>query len=184
MSIQDDKSMPKSRVTLRYRTEINGVPEDITLPLRILVAGDFSGYGPQGNTRAGERDVDDKNKRVSLDKRHIFDASQILDSEEVRSLSGTDHVNPIMKLLNINLEGKEFNSIDDFLPDRIIENSAPEVKQKLEIRRLLTEVTSNLSNNKRYLKAMENMLSNTENGKDSPLQEALKETLKSYAEIN
>ena len=40
MAIQDE--IPKSRLTLRYKTEINGQPEDIQLPLRLAVVGDFS----------------------------------------------------------------------------------------------------------------------------------------------
>ena len=34
---------PKFRLTLRYRTEINGVPEDVELPLRILIGGGLGG---------------------------------------------------------------------------------------------------------------------------------------------
>ena len=41
MAIQDE--IPKSRLTLRYKTEVNGQPEDVQLPLRMAVAGDFSG---------------------------------------------------------------------------------------------------------------------------------------------
>jgi type VI secretion system protein ImpB len=41
MAIQD--ILPKSRLTLRYKTDIQGVPEDIELPFRIMVTGDFSG---------------------------------------------------------------------------------------------------------------------------------------------
>ena len=78
MAIQDDKNIPKSRVTLRYRTEINGVPEDVTLPLRILVAGDFSGY-EHGGDDVGERDRDEQSLRATIEKRSIFDAREIID---------------------------------------------------------------------------------------------------------
>ncbi|MEY3881501.1 MAG: type secretion system contractile sheath small subunit [Pseudomonadota bacterium] len=40
MAIQDE--IPKSRLTLRYKTEVNGQPEDMTLPMRLLITGDFS----------------------------------------------------------------------------------------------------------------------------------------------
>ena len=40
MAIQDE--IPKSRLTLRYKTEVSGQPEDLTLPMRLLVTGDFS----------------------------------------------------------------------------------------------------------------------------------------------
>ena len=40
MAIQDE--IPKSRLTLRYKTEVSGQPEDLTLPMRLLVTGDYS----------------------------------------------------------------------------------------------------------------------------------------------
>ncbi|HMY59214.1 MAG TPA: type VI secretion system contractile sheath small subunit, partial [Pseudomonadota bacterium] len=40
MAIQDE--IPKSRLTLTYRTTINGAMQDISLPFRILVLSDFS----------------------------------------------------------------------------------------------------------------------------------------------
>ena len=40
MAIQDQ--LPKSRITLTYRTTINGEQETVNLPLRLLVFGDFS----------------------------------------------------------------------------------------------------------------------------------------------
>lgn len=40
MSVQDE--IPRSRITLSYRTTINGQPEDVILPFRLLVVGDFS----------------------------------------------------------------------------------------------------------------------------------------------
>ena len=40
MAIQDD--IPRSRITLKYRTTIEGEPADVELPLRFLVMGDFS----------------------------------------------------------------------------------------------------------------------------------------------
>ncbi|NQY62599.1 MAG: type VI secretion system contractile sheath small subunit [Alteromonadaceae bacterium] len=190
MAIQDDKSMPKSRVTLRYRTEINGAPEDVTLPLRILIAGDFSGFdGPDGtNPKVGEYDPDQNMKRASLDKRKIFDARKIIDlKEEIDAQSSSNdpiNVNPLMKLLNINIEGRKFRSLDDFSPDKILENSGVEIKNRLETRRLFSEVKSNLSNNKRYLSVMEELLSDKENIPPSQLQTDLKESLKVYNTFN
>ena len=40
MAIQDE--IPKSRLTLTYRTTINGAMQDVSLPFRILVLADFS----------------------------------------------------------------------------------------------------------------------------------------------
>ncbi|RXF05960.1 type VI secretion system contractile sheath small subunit [Pseudoalteromonas sp. PS5] len=180
MAIQDDKNMPKSRVTLRYRTQINGVPEDITLPMRILVAGDFSGYA--SNADAGQ--ADEKGQRLSLDKRHVFDATEISDiklhDENGAKLTPTEQYNPVMQLLRIKGDVQkelQFKHLDAFSPDRILENSQPEIKNKLEIKRLLNEVMSNLTNNKRYRQALEELL--TTNDSDTVLA-ALEQIISIY----
>ena len=40
---KDGAVAPQERVNIRYRTETNGAVEDVELPLRMLVAGDFTG---------------------------------------------------------------------------------------------------------------------------------------------
>ena len=57
MAIQDE--IPKSRLTLRYETEVNGQLEDMTLPLRLLITGDFS----QGTSSDRTLDLDERRIR-------------------------------------------------------------------------------------------------------------------------
>src|SRR5689334_10692595 len=57
MAVQDE--VPKSRITLRYRTEINGTPADIDLPLRLLMLGDFS----QGTSADRKLDLEERKAR-------------------------------------------------------------------------------------------------------------------------
>ncbi|RRS09248.1 hypothetical protein EAG18_07335 [Pseudoalteromonas sp. J010] len=187
MAIQDDKNMPKSRVTLRYRTQINGVPEDITLPMRILIAGDFSGFsGHEQNTVAKKQigQADEQGQRLSLDKRHIFDATEITDiklhSENGTKLTSIEQYNPVMKLLRVkSVVGGDlqFTHLDAFSPDRILENSRSEIKNKLEIKRLLNEVMSNLTNNKRYRQALQDLLTASNS---QTVQDELKEIIGIY----
>lgn len=187
MAIQDDKNMPKSRVTLRYRTQINGVPEDITLPMRILIAGDFSGFsGLEQNTVAKKQigQADEQGQRLSLDKRHIFDATEITDiklhSENGTKLTSIEQYNPVMKLLRVKsaVDGDlQFTHLDAFSPDRILENSCSEIKNKLEIKRLLNEVMSNLTNNKRYRQALQDLLTASNS---QTVQDELKEIIGIY----
>lgn len=40
MSIQDE--LPRSRVNLKYRTNIDGIEQNLELPFRLLIMGDFS----------------------------------------------------------------------------------------------------------------------------------------------
>ena len=57
MSIQDE--IPKSRLTLKYKTEVNGQPEDVNLPLRLAILGDFSG----GTSKDRKLDLDERRMR-------------------------------------------------------------------------------------------------------------------------
>lgn len=188
MAIQDEKNMPKSRVTLRYRTQINGVPEDITLPMRILIAGDFSGHGTQSIPMNNVGEADSSGLRLPLDKRHVFDATEIaetrLHDENGRKLSSMEQYNPIMKLLRIKCgdSGSEIQlkHLDAFAPDRILENSRDEVKNQLEIKRLLSEVISNITNNKRYRQAIEDLLTSDENQEQGALSSKFENFLKIY----
>jgi type VI secretion system protein ImpB len=41
MGVNDE--IPKSRITLTYKTEVQGEPAVVDLPFRLLVLGDFSG---------------------------------------------------------------------------------------------------------------------------------------------
>ncbi|MCG7537081.1 MULTISPECIES: type VI secretion system contractile sheath small subunit [Pseudoalteromonas] len=187
MAIQDDKNMPKSRVTLRYRTQINGVPEDITLPMRILIAGDFSGFSGHEQSTVAKKQIgqaDEQGQRLSLDKRHIFDATEITDiklhSENGTKLTSIEQYNPVMKLLRVKSAvggDLQFTHLDAFSPDRILENSRPEIKDKLETKRLLNEVMSNLTNNKRYRQALQDLLTASNS---QTVQDELKEIIGIY----
>ncbi len=84
MAIQDE--IPKSRLTLRYKTEVNGGLEDMILPLRLLITGDFS-HGSSND------------RKVDLDERRI------------RNLDGTN-TDKVMKDMGMSLSFTVENKID------------------------------------------------------------------------
>ncbi len=127
MSIQD--ALPKSRLTLRYRTEINGQREDIELPLRLLVVGNFSGPDT---------------KKAPLDER------------EIHCLNGKN-TSAIMEKMNISLKAKDsdeqehrvsFSSVSSFQPEKISE-SVNSLQSLLEGRKVLKDVLSIINNSKK-----------------------------------
>lgn len=147
MAIQDE--IPKSRLTLRYRTEINGQPEDITLPLRLLVSGDFS----QGSS---------KDRQVDLEERRL------------RNLDGRN-TDAVMKDMGIRLKYTVPNRIDpdkeddlqveipiesmkSFSPDQVAKH-VPKLKGLLMLKNLLEEVMSNVDNRKEFRKLLGDLLS-------------------------
>ena len=64
MSIQDE--IPRSRINLRYRTEINGAAQMLELPFRVMVLGDLS----CGTSVDREVDLDSRRLR-SLDGKNL-----------------------------------------------------------------------------------------------------------------
>lgn len=136
MSIQD--ILPKSRITLRYRTEIYGEPEDIVLPLRLLVIGDFTGKDSE---------------KPEFEERPIY------------TMDGTN-TSPLMEYLEIKLKVRDANddeheitidNMDSFLPTEII-SDIPNLKRLLHGEKVLTDVLSSLDNSKKFRKVMMNLI--------------------------
>ncbi|MEN6439486.1 MAG: type VI secretion system contractile sheath small subunit [Syntrophobacter sp.] len=150
MAIQDE--IPKSRLTLRYKTEINGQPEDITLPLRLAIIGDYS------NGSSGDRKVD-------------------LEERRFRNLDGRN-TDAVMKDMGIRLKYAVPNKIDPdreddlqvdipiqsmkaFSPDQVA-NHVPKLKGMLMLKRLLEEVVSNVDNRKDFRRLLGELFTDQE----------------------
>lgn len=150
MAIQDE--IPKSRLTLRYKTEVSGQPEDITLPLRMLVEGDFS----QGTS---------KDRQVDLEERRL------------RNLNGTN-TDAVMKDMGMSLKFAVPNRVDpdkaedmnveipvdsmkSFSPDHVAKH-VPKLRGILQMKELLEEVVSNVDNRKDFRKLLNELLGNEE----------------------
>ena len=150
MAIQDE--IPKSRLTLRYKTEVSGQPEDLTLPLRMLVTGDLS----LGSS---------KDRKVDLDERRL------------RNMDGKN-TDAVMKDMGMSLKFAVPNKIDPeseedmnveipidsmkaFLPDHIAQN-VPKLKGILMLKQLLEEVMSNVDNRKEFRNLLGKLLSDQE----------------------
>lgn len=150
MAIQDE--IPKSRLTLRYRTEINGQPEDITLPLRLLVTGDFS----LGSSKDRQTDLEERRLR-NMDGRN------------------TDAVMKDMGIkLNFNVPNKidpdreddlqvsiPVESMKSFSPEQVAKQ-VPKLKGLLMLKGLLEETMSNVDNRKEFRKLLGDLLSDQE----------------------
>jgi type VI secretion system protein ImpB len=150
MAIQDE--IPKSRLTLKYKTEVEGETEDQTLPLRLLVTGDFS----LGNS---------KDRKVDLDERRI------------RNMDGTN-TNAIMKDMGMSLsfavankvnpeeeEDMQVNipidSMNSFSPDQIAKH-VPKLKGLLMLKKLMEETLANVDNRKEFRKLLNDLMSDEE----------------------
>ena len=84
MPVQDE--VPKSRITLTYKTDVDGEPAVVDLPLRLMVLGDFS------NGSSKDRQVVIFFRVVSIDSNvmmffsnRILSLSRSLRKEEISS---------------------------------------------------------------------------------------------------
>ncbi len=150
MAIQDE--IPKSRLTLRYKTEVNGEPEDLTLPMRFLITGDFS----QGSSKDRKVDLEERNTR-NMDGKNTD--AVMKDMGISLSYSVENKINPDQEDdLQVNLK---FDSMKSFSPDEVAKN-VPKIKGLLMLKELLQEVVSNVDNRKGYRKLLGELLSNEE----------------------
>ena len=150
MAIQDE--IPKSRLTLTYRTTINGAMQDISLPFRILVLADFS----MGTSTDRKLDLADR---------------------KLRPLSGRN-LDPLMKDMKMRLRTTVKNCIDpdneesididlpidsmkSFSPDQIAYN-IPKVRALLMLKQLLLETQASIDNRKEMRKIVQDLYSKPE----------------------
>ena len=136
VSIQDE--LPRSRITLKYRTTISGQPEDVNLPFRLLVMGDFSG----GSSKDRKDDLEDRKLR-SVSGKNID--SLMEDMKMSVSFTVPNMINPDVEAdLNVTLP---ISSMKSFHPDEIVKN-VPKLKALRLLKELLRETQSNVDNRK------------------------------------
>jgi len=138
MAITDE--IPRSRITLTYRTNVHGEPEEVTLPFRVLVMGDLS--------RGTSRD-----RALPLDKRQIrrLDGKNlnqvIADMGLSLSLTVKNRINPtVSDSLDVKLP---ITSVKSFLPAEVAK-SVPRIRALLLLRRLLLEAQATFDNRKEF----------------------------------
>lgn len=150
MAIQDE--IPKSRLTLRYKTEVNGQPEDLTLPMRFLVTGDFS----QGSSKDRKVDLEERNTR-NMDGTNT---DAIMKDMGIRlNYAVSNKINPDQEEdLQVDLP---FDSMRSFSPDEVAKN-VPKIKGLLKLKELLQEVVSNVDNRKGYRKLLSELMGDEE----------------------
>jgi type VI secretion system protein ImpB len=140
---------PKERVNIVYKTYTGDAEEEIELPFRFLVMGDFTGR--EDSTPIEER------QPINIDKDNFND---VLAAQNV-----TVQMNVPNKLSE--QEGDElavqlsFRSMRDFTPDRICQQ-VPELKSLVELRDALTVLKGPLGNVPAFRKRLQAVLDDPE----------------------
>lgn len=116
---------PKERINITYKPATGGQTEDVELPLKILMLGDFTG-------KQDDRPVEDR-KPINIDKDN-FD--KVMAAHDL-----TAQVNVKNKLadgdqgeLALNLK---FSTLRDFRPEGIVDQ-VPQLRELMELRNALT----------------------------------------------
>jgi type VI secretion system protein ImpB len=159
---KDGAVAPQERINIRYKTETGGVQEDVELPLRLLVLGDFTGR-PDTSAAPDFKTIEER-KPINIDKNNFDD---VLKSQQVGlSLQVDNVVKPEDKELKVELK---FDGMKDFDPEGIA-RQVPELRELLELREALTELKGPLAQNAAFRKKLQALLDD-ENERASVLDE-------------
>jgi type VI secretion system protein ImpB len=140
-SFQDE--IPPSRVNIRYVKDTGGSQEELELPLKLLILGDFT-------MKEDDSSLEDR-KRTGIDKSNfgavLKEQNLNLDLVVPNTLAGDGEIPVKLKI----------ESLDDFTPTGIA-NQVPELKTMLEVRSLLTDLKAKVISNREFRKQLETVL--------------------------
>jgi len=136
---------PKERVNIVYRPATGDASEEVELPLKILVMGDYT-------LKEDETPVEDR-KPVNIDKDNFNDVlgAQNVGLEAVVDNTLSDEEDA---KLNVNLD---FKTMRDFEPDAII-RKVPELNSLLGLREALKALKGPLGNVPEFRKKIQELV--------------------------
>ncbi len=136
---------PKERVNITYKPATGDAKEEVELPLKVLVMGDFT-------MAEDETPIEDR-KAINIDKDNfndVLDSYNIsLDAVVDNKLSAEPDEQMAVKL--------NFNSLKDFDPDAIVDK-VPELKKLVDLRNALKAVKGPLGNVPEFKKKLNELV--------------------------
>lgn len=136
---------PKERVNIVYKPATGDAKEEVELPLKVLVMGDFT-------LAQDDRAIEDR-EPVNIDKDNFNDVLQAqnisVDLVVPAKLAGQEGEEMAVKL--------DLNKMKDFEPDQIIQQ-VPELAKLLELREALKALKSPLSNIPDFRKKIQSLV--------------------------
>jgi type VI secretion system protein ImpB len=138
------REIPKSRVSITLDLHTGGAQKKVELPLKLLVAGDFSAGKEQAPLSERKKTNIDKNNFDAV----LADYAPELKLVAQNTLAGDGSELPV------NLS---FRSIKDFEPEQVA-RQIPELQAMLAVRNLLSDLKSNLLDNGTFRREFEKIL--------------------------
>jgi type VI secretion system protein ImpB len=136
---------PRERVNIVYRPATGDAQEEVELPLKVLVMGDFTG-------KPDDRPVEER-EPINIDKdnfNEVLKAQNIqMDVSVPNRISGEPDED-----MNVSLK---FESIKDFGPEAVAKNT-PELNRLMELREALGALKGPLSNIPAFRKKIQELV--------------------------
>ena len=150
MAVIDE--IPKSRITIKYETEINGEKVQREIPLRLMVLGNLS----EGNSQDAQIDLTERKVR-ELDGKNL-DAT-MKDMNIHLTYTVENRINPDKApTMEVDIP---IDNMKSFNPAMIAER-VPQIKSLLILKQLIKELETTADNNKIFRQHLGEILSNPE----------------------
>ena len=143
---QDGSVAPKERINIKFKPATGGLNEDVELPLKLLVVGDFTG-------RPDDRTIEER-QLVNIDKDNFNDVMKGMGLSTTISVPNKLDDGPDAGTLGIELK---FSSMRAFEPEEIA-RQVPELKKLLDLRAALASLKGPLSNMPSFRKTLQGVL--------------------------
>ncbi|HFD13544.1 MAG TPA: type VI secretion system contractile sheath small subunit [Crenotrichaceae bacterium] len=142
---KDATVAPKERINIKYVPSTGDQQQEVELPLKMVVTGDFKGH-PE-DTPLEDRSAINVNQQNfdSVMEETDLSASITVDDH----LSGEEDAT-----LNVDLR---FKTLQDFTPDQIVQH-VPELKKVMELREALVALKGPLGNVPAFRKKLQDLL--------------------------
>jgi type VI secretion system protein ImpB len=148
---------PKERVNIVYRPATGDAKEEVELPLKLLVVGDFT-------SQADDRMIEER-EPINIDKDNF---NEVMKAQNIKAdITVPDKLSddPDSELA-VSLK---FDAIKDFSPEAVARNT-PQLNKLLELREALTALKGPMSNRPEFRKKIQEIIKD-EAARDKLLKE-------------
>ncbi|NVJ25476.1 MULTISPECIES: type VI secretion system contractile sheath small subunit [Myxococcus] len=143
---------PTERVNIVYKPATGNAQEQVELPLKVLMMGDFTG-------QADDRPLEQR-APINVDKGNF---NEVMAQQNLKvTLTAADKLsNEAGASMSVSLQ---FKNLSDFTPESVV-NQVPELKKLLELRSALNALKGPLGNLPAFRKKLQALLADEEGRK-------------------